>query len=248
MAKPRQAPGGGRTVEVPPDRLAGWFDRFSARHDGVVTTEVGELVVRAVANDGATATATVPFGPLEAPPGTFDGLVVDAIVAHALVPRRVALVLVRLGGHSVGIARRRPGRAVPHRPAPRAGPLRRGRLVAAAVRPASRGPGPARARGRGQRRLRSPGAPTVRSGRRRARRRPASPRRAAGGPPAGPAVRPRGAARAGRRRAQPGRARAKRPCARCRCRSPCATGETAHVRKNSSTPARTLGSVDIQLE
>ncbi|WP_329049203.1 acVLRF1 family peptidyl-tRNA hydrolase [Amycolatopsis sp. NBC_01488] len=104
MAKPRQAPGGGRTVEVPPDRLAGWFDRFSARHDGVVTTEVGELVVRAVANDGATATATVPFGPLEAPPGTFDGLVVDAIVAHALVPRRVALVLVRVGGHSVGIA------------------------------------------------------------------------------------------------------------------------------------------------
>jgi hypothetical protein len=105
MAKPRQVAGGGRAVEVPPDRLAGWFDRFSARHEGAVATEVAKRAVRVVAADGATATATVPFGPLEAPSGTFDGLVVDALLAHALVPRRIALVLVRLGGHSVGVAR-----------------------------------------------------------------------------------------------------------------------------------------------
>ncbi|MGW4523572.1 acVLRF1 family peptidyl-tRNA hydrolase [Amycolatopsis sp. NPDC004378] len=104
MAKPRQVAGGGRAVEVPPDRLAGWFDRFSARHDGVVTTEVAAYAVRAAAADGASATATVPFGPLEAPPGTYDGLVVDALVAHALVPRRIALVLLRRGAHSVGVA------------------------------------------------------------------------------------------------------------------------------------------------
>lgn len=91
-------------MEVPPDRLAGWFDRFSARHDGVVTTEVAAYAVRAAAADGASATATVPFGPLEAPPGTYDGLVVDALVAHALVPRRIALVLLRRGAHSVGVA------------------------------------------------------------------------------------------------------------------------------------------------
>ncbi|GAB3141758.1 acVLRF1 family peptidyl-tRNA hydrolase [Amycolatopsis stemonae] len=89
---------------MPPDRLAGWFDRFSARHDGVVTTEVAAYAVRAAAADGASATATVPFGPLEAPPGTYDGLVVDALVAHALVPRRIALVLLRRGAHSVGVA------------------------------------------------------------------------------------------------------------------------------------------------
>lgn len=105
MAKPRQVAGGGRAVEVPPDRLAGWFDRFSARHDGIVTTEVAEYAVRTITGDGATATATVPFGPLPAPSGTFEGLVVDALLAHALVPRRIALVLVRLGAHSIGIAR-----------------------------------------------------------------------------------------------------------------------------------------------
>jgi hypothetical protein len=105
MEKPRQVAGGGRAVEVPPDRLAGWFDRFSARHEGAETTEVSERAVRVVAADGATATATVPFGPLQAPSGTFDGLVVDALLAHALVPRRIALVLVRLGGHSIGVAR-----------------------------------------------------------------------------------------------------------------------------------------------
>ena len=35
--------------------------------------------------------------------GTFDGLAVAALVSHMLAPRRIALLLVRLGGHSVGI-------------------------------------------------------------------------------------------------------------------------------------------------
>lgn len=95
--KPRDAAGGGRTVEVPPERLAGFFARFAGRHDGVaaVTGAPPELVV--TAGDGTTATAAVPFGPLEEPS-------VDALVAHVLRPRRIALLLVRLGGHSVGVA------------------------------------------------------------------------------------------------------------------------------------------------
>jgi hypothetical protein len=100
MAKARQVAGGGRAVEVAPDRLAGWFARFAERHGGVVTTEVTSGEVRVVAGDGATATAIVPFGPWDASAGG-----VDALVAHALVPRRIALLLVRLGGHSVGLAR-----------------------------------------------------------------------------------------------------------------------------------------------
>ena len=98
MAKARQAPGGGRTVEVPPERLAGWFERFAGRHGGVVATEATPHEVRVTAADGTTATAIVPFGPLGEPS-------LDALVAHALVPRRIALVLVRRGGHSAGIAR-----------------------------------------------------------------------------------------------------------------------------------------------
>jgi hypothetical protein len=98
MAKARQVAGGGRAVEVPPERLAGWFDRFAGGHGGVVATEATSDGLRVTAADGATATATVPFGP-------FEAASIDALVAHVLVPRRIGLVLVRLGGHSVGIAR-----------------------------------------------------------------------------------------------------------------------------------------------
>ncbi|NBH09133.1 acVLRF1 family peptidyl-tRNA hydrolase, partial [Amycolatopsis sp. SID8362] len=98
MAKARQVAGGGRAVEVPPERLRGWFERFSASHGGIVTTAGTPHEIGVTAADGTTATATVPFGPLEEPS-------LDALVAHVLVPRRIALLLVRLGGHSVGIAR-----------------------------------------------------------------------------------------------------------------------------------------------
>lgn len=54
------------------------------------------------ANDGATATATVPFGPLVPPDD--QRLAVAVLVLHLLRPRRIGLLLVRLGGHSVGIA------------------------------------------------------------------------------------------------------------------------------------------------
>lgn len=91
------AAGGGRAVEVEPERLRGWFDRFAERHQGIARTEVSFRVVRVTANDGASATAEVPFGPLEA-----AGL--DGFIEHVLRPRRIALLLVRLGGHSVGVA------------------------------------------------------------------------------------------------------------------------------------------------
>lgn len=95
----REAAGGGRTVEVAPERLAGWVDRFAARHGGVVTTGTVPDEVVLGAADGATATIAVPFGGL--PPGA-HGL--DALYAHLAVSRRIGLVLVRLGGFSVGVA------------------------------------------------------------------------------------------------------------------------------------------------
>ncbi|WP_410640161.1 acVLRF1 family peptidyl-tRNA hydrolase [Amycolatopsis sp. lyj-346] len=98
MAKGWQVAGGGRAIEVPPERLAGWFARFADGHGGAVATEATSAELRVTAADGATATATVPFGP-------FEALSVEKLVAHALRPRTVALLLVRRGGHSVGIAR-----------------------------------------------------------------------------------------------------------------------------------------------
>jgi Actinobacteria/chloroflexi VLRF1 release factor len=101
----REAPGGGRIVEVVPERLAGWFERFGARHGGCASTAVrgGDVLVRVL--DGATAALVVPFGGLPASAvGEFPGLALDAVHAHLAVPRRTGLVLVRLGGYSVGVA------------------------------------------------------------------------------------------------------------------------------------------------
>ncbi|MET0234965.1 MAG: acVLRF1 family peptidyl-tRNA hydrolase [Kibdelosporangium sp.] len=97
MSRTRMTAGGGRAVEVEPDRLAGWFDRFAARHGGIADTEITADVVRVTAGDGAQASAEVPFGPLVA-------LDLAGFVDHVRRPRRIALLLVRLGGHSLGVA------------------------------------------------------------------------------------------------------------------------------------------------
>ncbi|MGM1063385.1 acVLRF1 family peptidyl-tRNA hydrolase [Saccharothrix sp. Mg75] len=104
MSRVRPVAGGGRAVEVEPERLDGWFTRFAARHGGVAATSVtaSEVVVTAV--DGTSAAVAAVFGGF-GPPGVFDGLVLDALLASAQASRLVGLLLVRLGGHSVGVAR-----------------------------------------------------------------------------------------------------------------------------------------------
>lgn len=99
MSRVRDAAGGGRVVEVSPERLAGWFDRFAQRNDGISSTEAtfGHVVV--TGGNGTMATATVPFPPLS---GTGPPTV--RLGAHARRERRIGLLLVRLGAHSVGVA------------------------------------------------------------------------------------------------------------------------------------------------
>ena len=87
----RPAAGGGRWVEVAPERLARWLSGFAERHGATTETTAPERVV-VTAADGARAELDVPFPPLS-----------GDLVGHALRPRRVGVLLVRLGGHACGV-------------------------------------------------------------------------------------------------------------------------------------------------
>jgi hypothetical protein len=87
----RPAAGGGRWVEVAPERLERWLAGFADRH-GAVERRTGEDRVVLVAQDGARADLEVPFPPLQ-----------GDLLAHVLRPRRVGVLLVRLGGHACGV-------------------------------------------------------------------------------------------------------------------------------------------------
>ena len=136
MARVREVAGGGRAVEVEPERLAAWFNRFAERHGGLVGAGAVEEAVEGVtdpggvpgrhlrfrAADGASALVVVPFGGL--PDGPWPEAVADdavltpprspvdrqldaafaALHTHLRRPRRVGIVLVRLGGYSLGVA------------------------------------------------------------------------------------------------------------------------------------------------
>lgn len=91
-------------MEVEPHRLLGWFQRFGERHGGVVRTWTTPERVEVRAGDDTLAVVDVPFEPLPPPHAEYSGLAVSGLVAHAEKPRRIGLVLVRLGAHSVGIA------------------------------------------------------------------------------------------------------------------------------------------------
>ena len=104
MKRVRQLPGGGRAVEVSPQRLAGWFERFAEGHGGAERTSVQPARVEVRANDGALARVAVPFGPLPPQHGEHPGLAIATLIEHVKRPRRIGLLLVRLGAHSVGVS------------------------------------------------------------------------------------------------------------------------------------------------
>jgi len=89
----RPAAGGGRWVTVPPERLPRWLAGFDERH-GAVDTSYDETSVRLAGADGTVAEIEVPFPPL-----TGD------LVEHVQRERTVGVLLVRLGGHAVGVFR-----------------------------------------------------------------------------------------------------------------------------------------------
>jgi hypothetical protein len=93
----RQAAGGGRWVDVPPERLTGWLNRFADRH-GTLETTLADDTVSVRAEDGSTAQIPVPFPPLKV-----SGGLLTSLAAHAAVDRTIGVLLVRLGGYAAGV-------------------------------------------------------------------------------------------------------------------------------------------------
>jgi hypothetical protein len=102
------AAGGGRWVDVPPERLVSWIVTFGRRHDGVslVAAEKGGASLTLAAGDGAVAEFHPPFPPIGTVPGSggpgVEGAA-EAMVAHAVANRTVGVLLVRLGGYAAGV-------------------------------------------------------------------------------------------------------------------------------------------------
>ena len=114
------AAGGGRWVEVPPERLVPWIVTFTQRHGGAapdqpVTPGEDGAIVRFTAADGAVAECHLPFPPVpsggpeagnvaaETPPEAAARAAAAALAAHAAADRTVGVLLVRLGGYAVGV-------------------------------------------------------------------------------------------------------------------------------------------------
>ena len=87
----RAAAGGGKWVDVAPERLERWMENFGARHGAY-----RELGLTLIAADGASAE-------LSPPPGVRAAESVADLVRRAREPRRLGLLLARKGAVAVGI-------------------------------------------------------------------------------------------------------------------------------------------------
>jgi hypothetical protein len=97
----RPAPGGGVVVEIPPDRLVGWINRFAGRNDGVSALAATPDALELVGGDGTTATFAVPFAPMAI--GHREPA--EALLDHLAGLGTVAVLLVRGGAHCAGLVR-----------------------------------------------------------------------------------------------------------------------------------------------
>jgi len=97
----RPAAGGGRWIEVRPDRADAWLAGFDRLHR-VLTTEYEPARVLVRAADGALAECVPPFPPLPEL-GDHPGLVAATLLAHLERERVVGVLLARLGGYAAGV-------------------------------------------------------------------------------------------------------------------------------------------------
>jgi Actinobacteria/chloroflexi VLRF1 release factor len=91
------AAGGGRWIEVAPERVERWVAGFADRHGGLTGIATGAESVTFTAGDGSVAECHIPFPPLTGGSG------LPALVRHTLRDRRIGVLLVRLGGYAAGV-------------------------------------------------------------------------------------------------------------------------------------------------
>ena len=106
--------GHARWVDVSPERFPGWIASFARRHEAnghespLEVALTGENVTF-TAPDGAVAECHPPFPPMadnskkQAAAPAAGTAAAEAVAAHAQRPRTVGVLLVRLGGYSVGV-------------------------------------------------------------------------------------------------------------------------------------------------
>jgi hypothetical protein len=106
MVKIRPASGGGKIVEVEPERLPRWVANFATRNGGIASHHAEGDAWTIESNEGTSASAVwaladgLPAGwlldddPLKA---------AERLRDYALEPRRIAVLLARKGAYSVGI-------------------------------------------------------------------------------------------------------------------------------------------------
>ena len=104
--------GGGRWLEVAPERFPTWAGTFGKRH-GQLSADADPTVLVLRAADGSVAECHIPFPPFPplppmAPVRVAAGAVADAVAAHATAARTVGVLLVRLGGYAAGVFTGRP--------------------------------------------------------------------------------------------------------------------------------------------
>jgi len=92
-----------RVVPVPPQRLAGWIERFGARHGELTWSAAGPHAV-AMAADGARAEFRLPGASSADAAATATATPAD-LLAAAEALRDFGLVLVRRGGFAIGLVR-----------------------------------------------------------------------------------------------------------------------------------------------
>jgi hypothetical protein len=106
VTKRRTVAGGAVAVEVPPDRLVGWVNRFAGRNDGLTGVVTDGSTVTVTGGDGTVATIDVPFGPMTVGPITAGAVEpIEALLTHLAGRGALGLILVRGGAHSIGVAR-----------------------------------------------------------------------------------------------------------------------------------------------
>jgi len=101
VTRRRTVAGGGIEVEVAPDRLVGWIDRFAARNAGLRDISTDGRSVQIRAGEGILARLAVPFGAM----AVDDREPVDAPLQHLATLGELGVILVRGGAHSVGIVK-----------------------------------------------------------------------------------------------------------------------------------------------